>query len=75
VQLDGRCCVLRSWALGQRREQKRTTIDYYIKQNEIVSPLEGRKVINSEGPVIRENDITSAVCFGLQFKKENWKGI
>lgn len=50
-------------------------MDYYIKQNEIVSPLEGRKVINSEGPVIRENDITSAVCSGLQFKGKNWKRI
>lgn len=75
VQPDGR-----SWAplkLGLRSERwaEKTTIDYYIKQNEIVSPLEGRKVINSEGPVIRENDIALAVCFGLQFKRKNWKSI
>ena len=68
----------RGWAplklgLGSEWWTERTIIDYYIKQNEIVSPLEGRKVINSEGPVIGENDITSAVCFGLKFKRKNWK--
>lgn len=61
--------------LGSEWWTERTIIDYYIKQEEIVSVLEGRKVINSEGPVIRENDITSVVCFGLQFKRKNWKRI
>lgn len=72
--LDGRHRTLKQ-ARGQSDEQKRTTIDYYIKQNEIVSPLEGRKVINSEGPVIRKNDIISSVCFGLQFKRKNCQRI
>lgn len=75
MRLGGRGWAPRKPGLRSQRWTERTTIDYYIKQNEIVSLLEGRKVINSEGPVIRENDITSAVCFGLQFKRKNWKRI
>lgn len=73
VQLGGRGWAPLKLGLGSEWWTERTITDYYIKQNEIVSPLEGRKVINSEGPVIGENDITSAVCFGLQFKRKNWK--
>lgn len=75
MRLDGRCGAPLKLGLGSEWRTERTIIDYYIKPNEIVSPLEGRKVINSEGPVIRENDITSAVCFGWQFKRKNWKRI
>lgn len=62
-----------NWASGQNGEQKRTTIDYYIKQNKIVSLLGGRKVINSEGPVIRENNI-SAVHLDCNVRRKTIRG-